>query len=111
MQIFFGRLVTWLSASVLTVWTAYKTFWIVGFIGFLAVGLYSLFLYGVQDILTTMLAKFQEVQQPGTTPALTGFASLTGWLLNCLKLPQCLAFIIDILILKWSLRKIPFIKW
>lgn len=111
MQIFFGRIVTWLSAGVLTIWTAYKTFWIVGFIAFLAVALYSLFLYGVEDIFTTLLSKYANVNQPESTPAMSGFTGVAGWLLTCFKLPQCLAFIIDILLLKWTLRKIPFIKW
>jgi len=111
MQIFFGRFVAWLAASVLTIWTAYKTFWTVAFVGFIAVMLYALFLYGVQDILSTVLTKFQGVEQPTSAPVMLGFSNLAGWLLNVFKLPQCIAFIVDILLLKWTLRKIPFIKW
>ncbi len=111
MPVLFGKLVAWLGSAVLTVWTAYKSFFIVGFIAVLCVALYSIFLYGVQDILTTMLSKFGDVTQPGTTPQMGGFTGLAGWLLNCFKIPQCLAFIIDILVLKWTVRKIPIIKW
>lgn len=111
MQIFFGRLVTWIIGSTLTIWTAYKSFFLVTFIAFFMVGLYSLFLYGVQDILETVLTKLSSVQMPGSTPSIGGFSGLAGWFLVTLKVPEMLAFIIDIILLKWALRKIPFIKW
>lgn len=111
MQILFGRLITWLAASTLTIWTGYKAFFITGFLAFLAASLYSLLLYGVEDILTTVQAYTANVQQPGSTPNFQAFTGLAGWLLVQFKIPQCLTFIIDIILLKWTLRKIPLIKW
>lgn len=112
MQIFFGRLVTWLAASILTVWTGYKTFFLVGFIGFLSVALYSLFLYGVEDVLDTVLTQFSTLSDvPEGSSNLTEFTGLAGWFLSCFKVPECISVVVDIVILKWTLRKIPLIKW
>lgn len=112
MQIFFGRLVTWLAASVLTIWTGYKTFFLVGFLGFLSVALYSLFLYGIEDILGVVLDQFTSIGEvPEGVSTLSEFTGLGGWFLARLKVPECLAVVVDMILLKWMLRKIPFIKW
>lgn len=111
MAIFWGKIVTWLAAGVLTVWTAKKTLLLVTFISFLSVALYGVFLYGVQDIFNSVLGYVGDVDAPGSSPALSNFTGFAGWLLSCFKLPECLAFIVEIIILKWTLRKIPIIKW
>lgn len=111
MGILWGKFVTWLGASILTIWIGYRAFWTVGFLAFLAVGLYGLFLYGLEDVLTYLLGRLQNTNVPSSAPTLSGFTGLAGWLLTVFRVPECIAFVIDIILLKFTLRKIPFIKW
>lgn len=111
MGILWAKIVAWASAAILTVWTAKKTLLLVTFLSFLGVALYGVFLHGVEDILDSILLYATDIDTPGSSPELGNFTNLTGWVLDCFKLPECLAFIVDIIILKWTLRKIPIIKW
>lgn len=39
------------------------------------------------------------------------WSGLLGWIANCLKLPECFQIIMSGYFLKFTLRKIPFLKW
>jgi len=110
MQIFFGRLVAWLAGSTLTIWTAYRAFWVTAFLSFLALILYTLFLDAVQDIMNAFMSVADEKGIVNGSVA-GQFTGLAGWLMIQFKVPECIVFAIDIIMLKWTLRKIPFIKW
>jgi len=111
MGILWGRLVAWIAGGSFAMFGAWKVFIVGGFLAFLAVSLYSLFLYAVTDITGYMSTTLGAVSAPGGVASIGNFTGFIGWFASTMKLPQCLSFIVDVVLLKWTLRKIPFIKW
>jgi hypothetical protein len=111
MQIIWARLIAWLAAAIGLTFGAWEVFLTVTFMAVLAVCLYGVFLYALNDVLGYVLTSMRAINQPASSPSFTNFVGFTGWMLSELKVPQCIAFIVDIILLKWALRKIPFVKW
>ena len=111
MQIFWARIAAWLAAALTGVFGGWEVFLAGGFLTFLGVALYGLFLYGVNDILTYLLSQLQSINAPASAPGAISFTGFAGWFFTMFQVPACLAFTIDIIVLKFIMRKIPLIKW
>lgn len=111
MVILIGRLVAWLSGSAFAFWGSYKVFLVGGFLAFLGVSLYSLFLYGVNDFADYISSALGAAGTPTGRAGLNSFAGFIGWFARSMKVPECLSFMVDVIMMKWIMRKIPFIKW
>ena len=111
MQIFWARLLGWLAAAFGGTIGGWQIFIVGAFMAWLATCLYSLFLYAVTDITSYMTSALSSVAAPDGRVSLSSFVGFVGWFANSLKVPQCLSFMVDIILLKWTLRKIPLIKW
>lgn len=111
-----GRLFTlfaaWLSRAIpsLALFAGWKTF-----LGVLVTGLVGVLIFNVAiDLieagLTWVLSSLGNVSDPG----LPGSSSITGlgaYLAMHLKLVECVGLVCSVVLLKWMVVKIPFLKW
>lgn len=79
------------------------------FMTVLGVVLYNLLVDTVEEIFNYALTEINGVNA-GTisSPTITGFA---GWFLAQVKIPEIFSVIVTCVILRWTLTKIPFLKW
>lgn len=106
MQVLFGRLIQWISGTISTAWLAHTTLFTVGIMSAASIMLYGVILYFIQDALNTAMSYIQSVQVPQYN-----LVSIGSYLLCLLKIPQCLGVVIDLSIIRFVAKKIPFIKW
>ena len=79
------------------------------FMTILAVIAYNLIVEVVSETLEFAMTKIAGQTVSGVTnPNITGFA---GWFIGQIKIPEVFAVITTIIFLKWTLRKIPFLRW
>lgn len=79
----------------------------------LAVVLYNLLAEVVGEILGWVVGKMGGlggVVQGGSI-MISNWSSLGAWICFKLKLPECFVVMITCVVLKWTLRKIPFVRW
>jgi hypothetical protein len=71
--------------------------------------LYNLLVSTVQEVFNFAISKAGNVN-PGsiTSPTFTGFA---GWFLSNMYVPETFSIIVTCVILRFTLRKIPFLNW
>jgi len=75
----------------------------------LGIVVYNLVVDIIEEILNYVITQIASIQQISvTSPSVSGFA---GWVVACLKIPECLAVVISIVMIKFTLRKIPFLRW
>lgn len=78
------------------------------FMSILAIIGYNLVVEVVSEALTFALSKVSGTSGSVTNPSVTGFA---GWFVAQIKIPEVFAVITTFVLLKWTLRKIPFLRW
>ncbi|MBN2515950.1 MAG: hypothetical protein JXC33_07955 [Deltaproteobacteria bacterium] len=107
---FLSRIVTWFGAAGFSLFGAWKIFFAGTFIAFLMVGAYNLVAEIIQELLNFVITQVGTVEEPEgfTIAAFTGFV---GWFLSVMKIPECMSFIVTMITLKWTLRKIPLLRW
>jgi hypothetical protein len=105
-----SRLTVWLGAGLFSLFGAWKVFFSGVFLAFLGVTLFGLANYIIEDLLGWVIAKMTAVVVPelGAGYSFTGFV---GWGVSVFKIPECMAFIIAMVTVKWTMRKIPLIRW
>lgn len=110
-----GALLTRLTAFLVSAFTAlfgsWKSVLLVTLLAFGAIALYNLCVDIIEEILNFVVAYMQGIHNPEGAPSGGSIAGVGGWLLIKLRVPECLAFIISCISLKFIARKIPFIKW
>lgn len=82
--------------------------------GILIVCIYNLFTRIITESFTWVLGIVQGIDAPGGsvgTMSIASYTALGAWVANTTKLPQCFAFMLSCVLLKWSFRKIPFLRW
>ena len=81
----------------------------IGFMLILGIILYNLAVEMIEETLNFALSQVNEVSAGQITgPTISGFA---GWFLAQIKIPEMLSVVITFIILRWTLTKIPFLKW
>lgn len=79
------------------------------FMTILAIIGYNLIVEVVSESLEFAVSKISGQTINGVTnPSVTGFA---GWFIGQIKIPEVFAVITTFVLLKWTLRKIPFLRW
>lgn len=86
-----------------------------GFFKFLTYSVLGIIIYNygcdaLQEVFTFISGQLQSSTSSLSAPvlALSGFAA---WAAIHLRVPDILAFVITVFILKFTLRKIPFLRW
>lgn len=75
----------------------------------IGVVVYNLLVDIVQEVFNYAIAQAGGVASSGfTSPTITGFA---GWFLSQMYVPQTFAVIVSCVIIRFTLRKIPFLNW
>ena len=109
-----GRILALLGGSLLTGLGRLFSGWRL-FAGGLFLTIFIVYLYNlVADILEEVLLWIQgqigTISIEGATTVLNA-TGLAAYLINQFRIPECVAFILTMILLKWTLRKIPFIRW
>lgn len=87
--------------------SVFKIFFFTG----LAVILYNLGCDVVQEGFTFLSSKLQGVDTSGITSPTLQLSGFAAWAVIHLRIPDILTFAITVYLLKFGLRKIPFLKW
>lgn len=110
-----GALLSRLSVFLVGLFTAvfgsWKSVLLVTGLAFLAIGLYNLVCEIIQETLTFALNQIGNIASPEGGGAGISITGAGGWLLTQLRFPECVAFVISCVSIKFIARKIPFIKW
>lgn len=80
----------------------------------LVVVLYNLVSRIFGEILEWVVEKLGGVQSPEAVVSsfdAGSVSTLGAWILTTLRIPECVAFMMSVVLLKWTLRKIPFVRW
>lgn len=78
------------------------------------VAVYNLFIRIITESFTWVLDVAGDIDAPGGAVgsiSLSSYTQLGAWLVATTKLPECFAFMLACILLKWSLRRIPFLRW
>lgn len=112
MPVFLSRLIAFLSAAVAGI-LGWKVFLTGGFLVALFIGMYGLLLTALGEMLNFTVTAFESLPgEPGDPQSLAmSFSGLAGWLLTCWKVPECLTFMVQAVMFRWVVTKIPFIRW
>lgn len=91
----------------------WKSWLVLSAMGFAMINLYNLYVEIVQETLTFVMTQVQSVGGGGTGPPVMvqQFVGLAGWLATKLRLVECFSVVLNTVLLKWSLVKIPFLTW
>lgn len=74
--------------------------------------LYNLVCDVIEEMLQWLLAELNGMQAPDGTPSTAyQFAGLAAYLALHLKIIECISFVINVTVLKWTIVKVPFMKW
>lgn len=111
-----GRLFTlfaaWLSRAIpsLAVFAGWKTF-----LGVLVTGLVGVLMFNVAvDLIEAGLSWVLSAMGGVANPGLPESGSITGlaaYLAGHLKVVECIGLVCSVVLLKWMMVKIPFLKW
>jgi len=105
-----GRLGTYLGAGLTTLFGSWKTIILVTLLSFAVIYAYNLICEVIQESLVWVTAQAGTVVYPGESTAFE-FTGLVGYFMSVWKIPECMAFIISMVSIKFLLRKIPFLRW
>ena len=97
-------------------WAALQSKWYLflvgGFLAFLTLNLYSLYVEIMRQILAFATSAIQAATPAEGPPGvLVQVAGVSAWLVSKLRIVEQLSFVVNIVGLKWMLAKIPFVKW
>lgn len=70
--------------------------------------LYNLVVEIIEEVMTFTISQLSGTTASVASPTISGFV---GWSVAQLKIPECFSVMVSCVILKWALRKIPFIRW
>lgn len=77
----------------------------------LSVVLYNLVVEVLGEVLEFVIDQLQGVSGPSGSSGVMSFTGFGAWWVTHLRLPECLSFILSCVVIKWTVRKIPFLKW
>jgi hypothetical protein len=102
---------TALGGSLTALFGGWKTVILVTLLAFGAIAAYNLVVDIVEECFNFALASIGGVGTSGLGSGVVQIAGLGAYLASHMRIPECIAFIVNITILKWIVAKIPFIKW
>ncbi len=106
-----GAAISWLGGILGTLFVGWKGFFVLTFLSFLGINLYNLFVEIAEEITSFIVASTSAIQSPTGSSLVAEFAGVAGYLATHLRLVECISFILNIVILKWLVVKIPLLKW
>lgn len=103
----------WLSTKIgsFALFSGWKTFVVLIFGCLASVMLFNVFVDIVEILLNWLMTELGNVSAPGGISQEYSFTALSAYLAIHLKIAESFALVLSIVILKWSLVKIPFLKW
>lgn len=81
----------------------------------MAMGMASIVIFNtfcdITQIIFNTVTNVLQSQSGGTNPAVVQATGLAAYLCGKLRIVECISYIISMVVLKWTLVKIPFVKW
>ena len=97
-----------ITVAIFSQWTTALYALLIMFIGYEC---YNFICTTLQEVLTYASNKLSAMSVPGGVPLTVQLANLSLYLAYHLQLPQCFSYMVNCIVLKWMLVKIPLIKW
>lgn len=104
---------TWLATKIgsLTLFTGWKTFAVLVLGSLASVMMFNVFVDVVEILLNWLVGELGNVSMPDGITQEFSFTALAAYLAVHLKIAESFALVLSVVILKWTLVKIPFLKW
>lgn len=110
-----GKIIAWLAkdliAAIVTLFGTWKLFLGTTLVAICFVFMYNFWVDICEEAFTFITTQVQNVSVPGQSVNTYEFAGLAAYLAGKLKISECISFIVSVVLLKWTVRKIPFFKW
>jgi hypothetical protein len=107
-------ILAWFGVGLVTLFSGWKSILVVSLVAFLTITAFNMVLVAWQQITTFAMDKISStVEAANISGSLQGFnfTGFVGYMLGCFKVPEMCSFAVTIIMLKFVLRKIPFIRW
>lgn len=104
---------TWLATKIgsVALFSGWKTF-LVLIVGALAsVMMFNVFVDIVEIVLNWLVSQLSDVSMPEGVSQSFSFTALAAYLAIHLKVAESFSLVLSVVLLKWALVKIPFLKW
>lgn len=104
---------SWLATKIgsLSVLAGWKSFIVVVLGALASVMIFNVFVDISEICLNWVVSSLGAVSTPEGVSQTFSFAGLAGYLAVHLRLAEAFALVLSIVLLKWALVKIPFVKW
>ena len=104
---------TWLATKIgsLSVLAGWKTFAVLVLGSLAGVMIFNVFVDLAEIILNWVLAQLGNITMPNGISQSFSFSGLAAYLAVHLKIAESFALVLSVILLKWGLVKIPFVKW
>ena len=100
-----------LSAGAMLGGFGWRTFFMGSFLLVVVIYAYNLIHDILEEMIDFLVNHYSEVSMPTGFESTYSFSGLLGWLVSVLQIPECVAFMVTMIALKFTLRKIPLIRW
>lgn len=103
----------WLSTRIgsFAIFSGWKTFAVLVLGALASVMIFNVFVDIAEICLNWLLGELGTVAMPDGISQSFSFTALAAYLAIHLKIAESFALVLSVVILKWSLVKIPFLKW
>jgi hypothetical protein len=102
-----AKLIGGLSFGIFSGWKG--AIWAIG-AGIATVVVFNTF-YDITQIVMTFAVSKVGSSSTGMNAQVVQVTGLAAYLAGKLRIPECVSYILSMVILKWTLVKIPFVKW
>lgn len=109
--VLFGGLITFLRVSMVALFGSWKAVLLTSLVAFGAIAIYNVFVELLETMLNFAVSLYGTAEAPTGSQTLFQFTGLLGYFLSCFKIPECVAFIISMITIKFIMRKVPFLRW
>lgn len=93
------------------IFSGWKTFLVLIFGALASIMVFNVFVDIVEILLNWMVGQLADTTMPDGISQSFSFTALAAYLAIHLKIAESFALVMSVVLLKWTLVKIPFVKW
>lgn len=103
----------WLASKIgsVALFSGWKTFLVLVLGSLASVMIFNVFVDIAESILNWVVGELGSIAMPDGMSQSFSFTTLAAYLAIHLKIAESFALVISVILLKWALVKIPFVKW
>lgn len=103
----------WIATKIgsLALFSGWKTFLVLVLGSLASVMVFNVIVDLIEILLNWLVGAMSDITMPDGISQSFSFTSLAAYLATHLKIAECFALVLSVVMLKWTLVKIPFLKW